>query len=453
MNLTRFARFATTEVILFSSLWFVYGMAINSSNLLEFGLQQAGVEAMVERHHFYLEGSASPQLQVRGDAFTYHGHTYANKQPGQFMAGAVVYFFLHLIGLSYVKNYLLVSALVTFFTTSLLTAIAGVVVFRLAQDFDEPETSRIWALATALVFGLGTTAFAYSGIAHHDAIGSAFLVIAFYLIFSISRNRWSERQKNLRAVLGGLFLGLTITTSMLPFYMALVLGAYFLFLREWKLLPAFVFGGILGLAPLLIYDAVNFGNPFLIPIVAGNRLAGHDPEAFFRLDWNNFVEKTNDYTKYITLYVPVFWVGLFGLLLFPGNHRREKYVLLISVAVLAAYLLNIEALGGCLYGPRYLLPAMPYVSVGLVGPRRLSLRKWKHAAIAVLGLICLFSIVVNLVGAVQGAMYCDPSNYGFKQYLSAILRGELKTFPLVPWLLPFVVALCLLPIVRETKRE
>jgi len=39
----------TTDVILFLSLWLVYGLAINSSNLEEFGVQQSGVEAIVER--------------------------------------------------------------------------------------------------------------------------------------------------------------------------------------------------------------------------------------------------------------------------------------------------------------------------------------------------------------------------------------------------------------------
>ena len=37
------------------------------------------------------------------------------------------------------------------------------------------------------------------------------------------------------------------------------------------------------------------------------------------------------------------------------------------LVALAAYILNIEASGTCQYGPRYLLPAMPLVSLGLVG--------------------------------------------------------------------------------------
>jgi len=108
----------------------------------------------------------------------------------------------------------------------------------------------------------------------------------------------------------GLLLGLTVTTSMLPFFMVIVVGAYFLSLRQWKLLPHVVFGGILGLAPLLVYDAINFGNPFLLPNIAGNKLRymanGDFSDTFFRLDWNNFLNKIAFYTKSITVYVPVF---------------------------------------------------------------------------------------------------------------------------------------------------
>src|SRR5437016_10592334 len=121
----RGASVARVEIVLFLILWLVYGAAINSDNLVKFNLQQIGVEAMVERHQFYLEGSEVPELWPRGDVFFYQGHKYAAKQPGQFMAGAGVYWVLRGFGLRYKDNYLLTSALVTFFTTSLVLAASG----------------------------------------------------------------------------------------------------------------------------------------------------------------------------------------------------------------------------------------------------------------------------------------------------------------------------------------
>src|SRR5262245_20662034 len=123
-----------TDVLLFAAVWLLYGLVVNSSNLNEFNLQQIGIESIVERHHFFVEGSPTPQLQPRGDVFPYSGHLYAAKQPGQFMAGAVAYFFLHSLGLSYVSQFELTAALVTWLTAGLVTAVATVVIFRLARD-------------------------------------------------------------------------------------------------------------------------------------------------------------------------------------------------------------------------------------------------------------------------------------------------------------------------------
>src|SRR3981081_1820528 len=95
------------EVLCFLILWLGYGAAINSDNLVKFNLQQIGVEAIVERHQFYLEGSAVPDLFPQGDVFLYQGHKYAAKQPGQSMVGAVVYCVLRALGLRYADNYLL----------------------------------------------------------------------------------------------------------------------------------------------------------------------------------------------------------------------------------------------------------------------------------------------------------------------------------------------------------
>src|SRR5262245_18232988 len=164
------------------------------------------------------------------------------------MVGAMAYSFLRLAGLSYAQDRLLAAALVTFFTSSLLTALASVAVYRLAQALDEGR-SKAWAIATALAFGFGTTAFAYAGISHHDSLASAYLFIAFYLIFSLFYDPASNRIKVTKSLLGGFFLAFTLTTSMSHFFIAVIVGIYFLSGRQWKLLIPFALGGFAGVAP------------------------------------------------------------------------------------------------------------------------------------------------------------------------------------------------------------
>ncbi|HEX8353432.1 MAG TPA: hypothetical protein VF611_11060, partial [Pyrinomonadaceae bacterium] len=345
-------RLPRTEWLLFLSLWLAYGVAVNSGNLEAFGLQQAGVEAYVERRTLYLEGSSVPALQVRPvvDAFLYGGHVYPAKQPGQFMAGALAYFPLHALGLSYARDYLLTAALVTFLTASLVTAAAAVAVFKTAREF-APEGSgqTFWPLLAALAYGLGSTAFAYSGIAWHDSLAAGYFTLALHLLFRLSRG--GARGEAALSAGAGALLGLTVTTSMLPSPMAAAAGLYFLALRRWRLLPFFAAGGLAGVAPLLVYNFVCFGNPLLLPNVAGNY-----GDTFFKPSWENFAAKAVFYARMLTLYAPVFWAGLAGLALFPRRLRRERLVLLGMLAAHAAYVLNIEADGTCQWGPRYMLP-------------------------------------------------------------------------------------------------
>ena len=435
---------ARLEWLLFLTLWFAYGVAINSGNLNAFGLQQAGVEAYVERHHLYLEGSSVPRLHVQPvvDAFLYGGHIYPAKQPGQFMAGACAYFPLHALGLSYAGDYLLTAALVTFLTASLVTAAAAVAVFRTAREFAPDARSLFWPLLAASSYGLASTAFAYSGIAWHDTLATGYLAVALYLVVRLSRGAGEGPQATATAACAGGLLGLTVTTSMLPFFMALAVALYFVSLRRWNLLPAFLVGGLLGLLPLMAYNAVCFGNPLLL-----SNVAGHYSDTFFRLEWGNFLGKLGFYARMLTLYAPVFWPGLVGLALYPRALRREQALICVMLVALAAYILNIEANGTCQYGPRYLLPAMPLASLGLVGFSFLRGAALKALAGLAASACALASFFINLVGAMHGAMLCDFPHSALALYLSEMWQGQTRSYPLAPWLL-LPLGLCLALLAR-----
>jgi hypothetical protein len=426
------------QLTLFLFLWFSYGLAINSGNLTAFGLQQAGVEAYVERHHLYLEGSQVELLKVRPvvDAFLYNGHIYPAKQPGQFMAGAVAYGPLHFLGLSYANNYLLTAALVTFLTASLLTALGGVALFRCVLLL-QGSTELFWPLAATLIYAFATTVFPYSGIAWHDSLATSYLISSFYCLLESERGA-SERRQRKFLLLSGLLLGLTITTSMLPFLLVVVLSGYYVSSRIWKRLAFFVIGFAFGLLPLLIYDAICFGNPFLLPNVAGGY---HD--TYFHFSLTNFSQKLSFYVHMLTIYVPVFWVGIVGLLLFPRWLRREQVLIFLLLLASFVYILNIDATGTCQYGPRYLLPAMPFACLGLIGFRFIS-PGWRRIALPIVLVLAAASFAINLIGAVQGAMLCDFPHFAAGLYISQMLNGQTQTYPLALWLVaPFVVSIIL----------
>jgi hypothetical protein len=442
-------RLRLLELSLFLFVWSVCGVAINSANLSAFNLQQAGIEAMVERRQFSLEGSGTPQFKIKvyyyddgrpfGDTFMYNGRQYAAKQPGQFMAGAVVYFFLRLFGLTYLNNYTLTSALVAFFTSSLAIAAAALAVFRIARLFTGGK-SLSWPLASAIFYAFGTTAFVYSGLAYHDTLAATYCVIAGYLILLLTRKQVSERNAPLIAGAAGILLGLTLSTSMLPFFMVSVTGIYLISTNKWKIGLVALNGALVGLAPMLIYNARSFGNPLLSP-----NLAGVYPDSFLHFNLQNSIGKAWFYASEITLYDPIIWCGILGLAFFPRALRRERLLLVGLFIAQAFQVLNIDTHGGCHYGPRFLLPVLPFAVISLVGFYFLQAKMARWAATVAVALVGAAGIAINAVGAFYGAMYCDVQVYAFWPGLAALQGGGLQDLPLAKWLVvPVIFSLLLL---------
>jgi hypothetical protein len=115
---------------------------------------------------------------------------------------------------------------------------------------------------------------------------------------------------------------------------------------------------------------------------------------------------------------------------------------------LAAYIFNIDANGTCQYGPRYLLPAMPFACLGLLGLSFLREPSLRRVAAVVVVVAATASLVINLVGAMHGAMLCYFPDFAVGLYMSQMLNGQMRSFPLGPWIIaPFV--LCLSLLVRE----
>jgi hypothetical protein len=431
-------RILTLELMLFFGLWLVYGMLITSKNIEEYG--QSATEAIVDKHRFSVEKLT--YWLVRGDVFEFEGHTYTNKNPGQAFISSIAYAHLRLLGISYARDKFFAGALVIFFSSSLLTAFAAVLLFRMARDLEGRRTI-IWPLAAALGWALCTTQMAFSGVASHDVVASPLLVIAVYPLLKIRDTSLSPEMARNLSVLGGFLLGMTITTSMTSFLMVVVFGIYFLSLRRWTLLIPFVLGGLAGVAPLLLYNAINFGNPFTLPAVAYlDSNPAFPRDIYFFLEWRNFTLRFQQYYDLITWYAPVLWWGLAGFLLLPWRVHRERMFIIRAIAVLYFYLCNVEGLGICGYGPRYILAIMPFCSLGIVGLGRIPTKIGKLLIGAAFFWTAFIAFRINAVGAIGGSMYCPVTTFAYWEYVDKIYRGPLPQFPLLGLLLPFFVLWC-----------
>jgi hypothetical protein len=399
----------------------------------DFALQQLGVESIVERHQFSLEGSPTPSFAFGDDVFKYGGHIFAEKQPGQFMLGSIPYFVLHLFGLSYLNNYEITAALVSWFSASFIAALGAIALFALCQRF---SNDRTWSLVVTLLYCFGTSLFVYAVLPHHDTIAASYLIIAFYFAYRLRHdpapNKWL-------AVGVGIMLGLTITTSMLALWPALAVCGYITFQKNWKMLSLTVLGGIIGLLPLLYYDYACFGNPLLLPNIAANA-----SDTFLNPHPQYYIYKFALLFKWILLYTPITLVGIASAARLPKQFRTEQLTIFAAILLLVLYLLNIDTMGGWQYGPRYLLPIMPLAMLGLAVAATAS----RPVKIAI-AIVAAYSVVVSLIGVLGGAMNGDVPHFAAPRYLQRLATERLPHFPLLILLVPALAAA--LPLLRRLR--
>jgi hypothetical protein len=403
---------------LFFLFWISYGVTTNVQNGRAYTLQQMGVDAIVVHHTFVVGPSDVPLFKPRGDVFSFRGKKFAAKQPGQFFWGSIPYFVLHGLGITYEKNYDLSSSLVTWFSAGLFAATALALLDRMMWKF-WGFSRRASMLATTST-GFGTFWFAYAGVAHHDVLAAALLVGGVY---AVERNRFYFQGRNpILAFVAGALLGMVIFTSMLPALIVAVVGIYALATLPFRTSLWCVAGFLAGLLPLFAYNGHYFGSPFVPANVAGNY-----SDTFFSPSWRLAANHLNAYfgRSGISLwkYAPAEALALAGLSLLP---RRLRWLLIAAVAVHILYLIDIPALGGCEYGPRYLLPLLPLLTPGLAAifDSRSYLRPW-------IVVFTVYGFWVSSVGALAGTMYCNTSSFALRPQMAALREMTPGNFPLL----------------------
>jgi len=394
--------------LLFVGLWILYGVTIDARDLQHYELHHSHARALAEHHRFwfreYVDG-----LGQAGDRFDHDGKAYANKQPGSLIAGAIAYSLLRPFGFDYLRSYFLTAAMVTLLTSSLATALTALLIERLAFEW---SGRAWWSMAAALAYGAGTIAWPYSGTLHHDALAAAFLFGAFY-------------QMEKRAFASGALLGLAASTSMLVGISGAILAATFLLRRDrtWRSRGLYVAGTMVGALPMLYYGWVSFGNP----LAQGMFVSGHWVYAPLGLDGRT-LPLLFEYLRLLVTFTPVAVLGLAGAMLLPPSHRRERNSILSVAAAQLVFVVATHADGACQYGPRMLLPVMPFAALGVVGFARVVRQRAAWLAVGVLG---AFSATVCAVGALYGTFFCPHDRWAPARDLAAARQGIRFSLPLL----------------------
>lgn len=269
-------------------------------------------------------------------------------------------------------------------SVGLIAAFGCVVFFRLAREMAGGKS--LPALLATLAFAFGTTFFPFGTLFFDHDLTAVFLLISFSCLWRV---RGMERPSPGRVMLAGACAGIAAITN----YIAAGAGAM---IALYALLGTFSVDGrarwnwrafwwfSLGVLPLFIvicaYDWVNFGSPFKLANDFQNPLF-KDTGAF--LGMFNIPQHSEDFQRlgYIAglltispyrglfFLAPVLLMSIGGLIVWMHEKTHVAEARLCFGIFLFFFLVNVTFNGyhgGFAAGPRYLVPALPFLGLPLV---------------------------------------------------------------------------------------
>jgi hypothetical protein len=292
-------------------------------------------------------------------AYGRDGHLYSKYGLGTSLAATPLYALarLSLFNLGAVRT--------TALLNSFLTSSTGVLLFLYVTQL---KYSDGIALATALLYGLATLAAVYSQSFFSEPLSALSLLAAGYFLL---RFRTSAQTPNV--MLAGAALGVALLTRIanvivVPLFALVLLAScrpgQSLSARRWTIQswrPAIAFTIPLALAALVVaaYNLLRFGNPL--------QTGYHSLETFSNPLLSGLVGLLFSPGKGLLLYSPIL---ILAAVSFPAFLRRHRAEALLTGGITAAYTLLYASWfawhGGHSWGPRFLVPALPFLVLALV---------------------------------------------------------------------------------------
>jgi hypothetical protein len=352
------------------------------------------IRAVVEDRTFQIDKYVANTV----DYAKVDGHYYSDKAPGVALLGVPIYALLNaVLDLPFSKTLTerleksaafqatlradgsgvkedkvriaLAQVVLSFLLGALPSALTCVLIFRLIIRM----TGNFGAAAAAgLIYGLCTPAVAYANSLYGHQLSAFLLLLAFYVLFKV---REGQGISLLGAFGVGMALGLSVLVEFPAALIAALLFVYALYacLRGgdgMALLPLTI-GAVLCAGLLAYYNNTLFGSPFKLGYQSSTLWVAQHSQGFLSLGapklsaiWGVTFSPFRGLFVFssVLLLAPIgFWLWWQG-----GEGRVEWFTIVLSVV--AMFVFNVSSSmwwGGFSIGPRYLLPALPFLAIGL----------------------------------------------------------------------------------------
>ena len=341
------------------------------------------------------------------------GHYYAAKAPGLALLTEPWYTALrvvgldaepHASGLAYPEGMLALPRVATWQVSlwgATLAALLLLLLVRWAAELLVPG----YGAAAAVLLGLGTLVLPFSTLFFAHVLSATLGMASFCLLFRHRRHGGRVAVPFAAGALVGVAVVVEFPLAILAVALAVYLG-----LGRGRLVP-YAIGLAAGIVPLVAFDTWAFGSPFdlsyehavIEPGGSGHDVIGANDEGLFGLTVPSLRAAADLLAsdKGLLVLTPLALAGVGGLLaLRRGAARREAN---LALAVCGAFLLYNSAyflpFGGWVPGPRFLIPALPFVALGIAAALR---------AMPLTTLALAAPSVVAMVGATLAEPIAEP---------------------------------------------
>jgi Tfp pilus assembly protein PilF len=309
------------------------------------------------------------------DTSAFGGHFYSNKAIGTAVLGVPVYWAMRHIPpfrnqppLTSGQRYF-----VRVVTTTLPFAILAVVMLRLAIRLGAPPRVALW-MACAYCFG--TIALIHATVLTGHQTAASFGAFAFAILVGLRHDTSPPpRREAGLAFVAGMFAGLSALADYTAMFMAGVLTIYTLtagIKQRSKL--AFGLGAALCATLLAVYNWKCFGSALAVSYSYQTQETHRNifDQAVFGFGWPTaraLYGLLGSPSRGLFFIMPVFVFSLYGMFHWwkTQRNRAELYVIL---AIVFGYLAIVSSFrswhGSQTYGPRFLVPMLPFLAIPMV---------------------------------------------------------------------------------------